>query len=1451
MVGLAVGLVLLVVIGGLVAMQLPSVRDYALTTLEGVLGSEEAPATLAGLNGTFPTDWTLDRLILRDADGPWLEVEGAGLTWHPFRLLRGDLAIESLGAQRVALHRLPPPGAPQEEPPGDEPFRLPELPQSVPPLSLERLFVERIELGAPVIGEGMVLTLDGRLGADRSGQVVDAKLDLHRIDQQSASVVLDARADLRTKTIALDLQAKETGGLLAKLSKQPELGDLDLRLQGEGTLERFPLALNLALGGVGSVTGPVHIELPPEPSLELTWRFVPEDGGLIPAEALPVLRPETTLHLQAAMPAPQDLQVQVLRIDLPAASLQAEGALDTEARTMALQANADIPELAAFAELAKTHLAGAASADIELTGTFDAPELAVDLGYSELESATLRSATGDLRAHVTPTAGGVLDLALDGELAGLAPSEGPDLPADRLTLDGTGQVVPGERAEITALTLAFGALGINANGTVDLATRAGQAELSLQHDDLSELAGLAGMPLAGALNAKIDVASADQLDPVSIVVDAEATDLAGLPQGAEDVIGPTPKLQARAVMTPGQTIALEDLSLTGTGMNVAAFGEHDPNTGSVSGRLEADIADLAPLGALAGTPMAGALDGEVDVAGTISAPRVAADVRIDGFAVADQQFDRVTLLADARDGASGPAGTVRLQADRGAASAVLETAYSLDPGTSVTLSDLRVQAPSTSLQGEATIALGDQPLIDGSLKGRSTNLAALRPFVPVDLGGSATIELTAAASDGRQDAVINAQIDDLQGPVERLERATVQARARDVFGTLALEAQANVSGLQQGTSRIETAEVTASGDLRGMRIEATAQGDVGQPVSLQTSADVALNDGAQEITLRALDASYGEEALVLRQPATVRVQGTSMALENLDADLAGGRLTGTVRVEPSRVTGEIVLDGVDLAVAESFGGPPLRGNAGARIDLSGTPDAPNVRLRTQVAQMQPSEAGRRKIPAIDLDLQATIDPRRLVASLEARGATPEPLRADVDTPVVFSLQPFAFQLPQGAGIQGGFNGEIDLATLNDMIALDGQRVAGILDLDVAFGGTPQAPEIGGSIDLTGGSYTNAELGTTLEDITLRLRADNGVLRVNELSAHDGGEGRISGSGQIGIDPQTGLPFELGVRMERATLVRRDDATVTISGTIDVDGDQRAGDVVGRLTLDRADIGIPEGGGPNFVTIDVKEVGGDAAEEDDQAGGVPYRLALDIVVEIPARMFVRGRGLETEWQGRITVRDTADSPLVLGELEVRRGYMDLVDRRFDITRGIIEFDGAKPPNPIINIETEVQAPELTAIFGISGRADNLQFSSSSQPQLPGDEILAQVLFGKRSSELTTGEQITLAAGIAKLAGTPGSDPFSIVRASTGLDTLDVQGVAGDDPSVTAGKYLTDDIFVEYERSLSDKPSKTRVEVELNDYIQEFTNRTPRGDVQATGEVTSDSRTGLGLKWTFDY
>ena len=97
--------------------------------------------------------------------------------------------------------------------------------------------------------------------------------------------------------------------------------------------------------------------------------------------------------------------------------------------------------------------------------------------------------------------------------------------------------------------------------------------------------------------------------------------------------------------------------------------------------------------------------------------------------------------------------------------------------------------------------------------------------------------------------------------------------------------------------------------------------------------------------------------------------------------------------------------------------------------------------------------------------------------------------------------------------------------------------------------------------------------------------------------------------------------------------------------------------------------------------------------------------------VPGQTFVRGRGLDSEWEGALQVEGTTAEPRITGALQVRRGAFELLGQRFDLRGGTIEFTGATPPNPVLDIQAVTQAAYITAVVAITGEAMSFEATAT--------------------------------------------------------------------------------------------------------------------------------------------
>ena len=129
-------------------------------------------------------------------------------------------------------------------------------------------------------------------------------------------------------------------------------------------------------------------------------------------------------------------------------------------------------------------------------------------------------------------------------------------------------------------------------------------------------------------------------------------------------------------------------------------------------------------------------------------------------------------------------------------------------------------------------------------------------------------------------------------------------------------------------------------------------------------------------------------------------------------------------------------------------------------------------------------------------------------------------------------------------------------------------------------------------------------------------------------------------------------------------------------------------------------------------------------------------------------------------------------------------------------------------------------------------------------MPSDEILAHLLFGRSATRITPFQAIRLAQAVSSLRGGGSDGMFDFMdrtRRLMGVDELNIK--QSDDKSgeasVSVGKQMRDNAYVEVEQGTGADTGKVPVEIELTPNIVVET------DMGANGQ------SGVGINWKWDY
>jgi len=294
-----------------------------------------------------------------------------------------------------------------------------------------------------------------------------------------------------------------------------------------------------------------------------------------------------------------------------------------------------------------------------------------------------------------------------------------------------------------------------------------------------------------------------------------------------------------------------------------------------------------------------------------------------------------------------------------------------------------------------------------------------------------------------------------------------------------------------------------------------------------------------------------------------------------------------------------------------------------------------------------------------------------------------------------------------------------------------------------------------------------------------------------------------------------------------------------SGKLALRGNVLRQTVSGTIVVDQADLKLAGGLPPGVTEIPVEEKG------TPPSGSVPEpvkpsRTDLDIAISMPKRVFVRGRGLDSEWAGELKVTGTSAAPRLQGELHPIRGHYDFASNDFRLREGSITFAGKEEIDPLLDLSAEREATDLTAIIHVTGTAKKPIVTLESIPEFPQDEILARILFKKSTGRLTPLEAVQLAQAIGTLTGASSSGGvMDFARSMLNLDVLRFRGESEEGAAgAEAGKYLNDRVYLGVEGDAKGDSGVT-VEIEI----------TPR--LKLESDVGAKDKSQTGLKWKRDY
>lgn len=830
----------------------------------------------------------------------------------------------------------------------------------------------------------------------------------------------------------------------------------------------------------------------------------------------------------------------------------------------------------------------------------------------------------------------------------------------------------------------------------------------------------------------------------------------------------------------GQPVELTGLSFEGSTVSLTAYGELDGL--NFTGYSELAIPDLAAFSALANRPLGG------------------------------------SALATVQGSANPLTGALDLTADLTTTdlSVDIAEADALLAGQSGISVSLRRDTQGTELRGFSVVAGTAEVTAQGRLDPTGTDLTAsliVRNLARLGegYGGQLALESRLSTTSG----TVRVRLD---GSVENLALADLPAAG--VLG-----------GMFTGTNQLHADVVMQDGvtqivdlTLIGPRLDLSADGrwsadapDVA--VTLNRLEMAALNAGGRgQISARAQLA--GEDGTTRYLLSVLGSGPLATGIAQVDS-LIGDGLTVQARATTTAEGGlrideaELASDGLQATISGL-----QQADGAARFAVNAVID--------NIGRVVPGIGGR-----VTLDTTVTRTAGDTGYGVTAQLAGPSALNVRANGRV---NDDFTVQL--------AMNGGLDSVLLNP--SLEPASVSGLIRFDGTVNGPIGLNALRVTASLSDGRYSLPAVGVAFRNIDATAQV-NGLSAQIDLSGTSLSGGDASISGRIRLDGAR--EADLAVRVNELIVQQPQLFEASISGAVRLIGPLARGPLVtGEVNVNQAEISIPNSplGRAGMGLQGLVHVGEDAASRETRInagiatgtrlGPAPVPMRLDLRLNAPGRVFVRGRGLDAELGGTLELGGTTRRVVPAGTFNLLRGRLDLLGNRFNLTDGSASMVGSFMP--FIRLTATTESDGVLTSVTLSGQADSPEITFSSVPELPQDEVLARLIFRQALTSLSPFQAAQLAMSVATLTGRSDNSIISRTRQALGLDDLDFTVNDAGNTQLRAGRHIG-------ERLYTDVSVDSTGEGEVTINLDLTSNITLRGRADSSGG------SGLGIFFERDY
>jgi len=385
----------------------------------------------------------------------------------------------------------------------------------------------------------------------------------------------------------------------------------------------------------------------------------------------------------------------------------------------------------------------------------------------------------------------------------------------------------------------------------------------------------------------------------------------------------------------------------------------------------------------------------------------------------------------------------------------------------------------------------------------------------------------------------------------------------------------------------------------------------------------------------------------------------------------------------------------------------------------------------------------------------------------------------------------------------------DLSFLGVFFKEDIKHIQGITNTELELSGTLNQPILNGSIDLRDGEIEFYELSTKINGLNASLHLEDNLVKIEDMNFQID-RYKFYASGGFALKNLQPQDLSINIWSNKEEFRYQDIFKAHADLKIKLTGLFASPHLEGTLTLYQGELNWKEGN--NKIPSDPTEIFSKLSN---------FKGDIDLEVKILNDFIAKANNFNLKLLGGVKIQGVISAPRLNGELEIKQGYVNFLDKKFRVTDGKAIFSDSTGENMILDIKAKTEIDDIDVFVNIGGILAQPTVTLSSSPILSESEIISLLMFNKNYAGLTEGEvEIILKDELVNLitkglsirflsqienevANSLGLDEFkieTIFKKEQDSDFAFIPGFALETLAFKLGKYFSENFYLSYSAPL---------------------------------------------------